>query len=134
MLSDHAGSLADEEDWSRPHTQSGRSLTAFGMRSPGSEIPNEHHRLDHRGDHLDRRAFWPARVADRKGHSFFGYFVFSLFFFPLALLMAYLAQDRSRAKSGLALNPARGVQLSHRRLPLPAGDQTSTADNQVPAW
>jgi hypothetical protein len=40
-------------------------------------------------------AFWPARVADRKGHSFFGYFVFSLFFFPLALLMAYISEDRT---------------------------------------
>jgi hypothetical protein len=40
-------------------------------------------------------AFWPARVADRKGHSFFGYFVLSLFFFPLALLMAYMVSDRS---------------------------------------
>ena len=40
-------------------------------------------------------AFWPARVAGRKGHSFFGYFVFSLFFFPLALLMAYISQDRT---------------------------------------
>ena len=40
-------------------------------------------------------AFWPARVADRKGHSFFGYFVFSLVFFPLALLMAYMSQDRA---------------------------------------
>ena len=40
-------------------------------------------------------AFWPARVADRKGHSFFGYFVLSLFFFPLALIMAYVVQDRS---------------------------------------
>jgi hypothetical protein len=28
-------------------------------------------------------AFWPARVAARKGHSFFGFFLFSLFFFPL---------------------------------------------------
>ena len=27
-------------------------------------------------------AFWPARVAARKGHSFFLYFVFSLVFFP----------------------------------------------------
>ena len=26
-------------------------------------------------------AFWPARVAGRKGHSFIGYFIFSLFFF-----------------------------------------------------
>ena len=40
-------------------------------------------------------AFWPARGADRKGHSFLGYFIFSLFFFPLALLVAYLSQDDS---------------------------------------
>jgi len=40
-------------------------------------------------------AFWPARVAGRKGHSFFGYFVLSLLFFPLALIMAYMVQDRS---------------------------------------
>ena len=40
-------------------------------------------------------AFWPARVADRKGHSFFGYFIFSLFFFPAALIVAYLVGDRS---------------------------------------
>jgi hypothetical protein len=40
-------------------------------------------------------AFWPARVADRKGHSFFGYFVLSLFFFPLALLTAYMVKDRT---------------------------------------
>ena len=30
-------------------------------------------------------AFWPARVAARKGHSFFLYFLFSLVFFPAAL-------------------------------------------------
>jgi hypothetical protein len=41
-------------------------------------------------------AFWPARVAGRKGHSFFGYFVLSLFFFPLALIMAYAVHDRVR--------------------------------------
>ncbi len=40
-------------------------------------------------------AFWPARVAGRKGHSFFGYFVFSLVFFPLALITAYVVQDRA---------------------------------------
>ena len=39
-------------------------------------------------------AFWPARVAARKGHSFIGYFIFSLFFFPLALIMAYAVKDR----------------------------------------
>jgi hypothetical protein len=40
-------------------------------------------------------AFWPARVAGRKGHSFIGYFVFSLFFFPAAIIAAYLVQDRT---------------------------------------
>ncbi len=40
-------------------------------------------------------AFWPARVAGRKGHSFLGYFVFSLVFFPLALITAYVVQDRA---------------------------------------
>jgi ABC-type Mn2+/Zn2+ transport system permease subunit len=39
-------------------------------------------------------AFWPARVAGRKGHSFLGYFILSLFFFPLALIMAYVVEDR----------------------------------------
>jgi hypothetical protein len=39
-------------------------------------------------------AFWPARVAGRKGHSFFGFFVFSLFFFPAALIVAYVVHDR----------------------------------------
>jgi hypothetical protein len=39
-------------------------------------------------------AFWPARVARRKGHSFLGYFILSLFFFPLALIMAYVVGDR----------------------------------------
>jgi cell division protein FtsW (lipid II flippase) len=42
-------------------------------------------------------AFWPARVAARKGHSFFLYFLFSLVFFPLALLVAYMVDDRTRA-------------------------------------
>jgi hypothetical protein len=40
-------------------------------------------------------AFWPARVAGRKGHSFFGYFLFSLVFFPAALIVAYMVKDRS---------------------------------------
>jgi hypothetical protein len=40
-------------------------------------------------------AFWPARVAGRKGHSFVGYFIFSLIFFPAALIAAYVVQDRS---------------------------------------
>ena len=40
-------------------------------------------------------AFWPARVAARKGHSFFGYFLFSLVFFPAALIVAYVVSDKS---------------------------------------
>jgi len=42
-------------------------------------------------------AFWPARVAGRKGHSFIGYFILSLFFFPLAIILAYVVQDRNAA-------------------------------------
>ena len=42
-------------------------------------------------------ALWPARVAARKGHSFLGYFVFSLIFFPAALIVAYLVSDRATA-------------------------------------
>ena len=39
-------------------------------------------------------AFWPARVAARKGHSFILFFLFSLVFFPAALLVAYLVRNR----------------------------------------
>ena len=41
-------------------------------------------------------AFWPARVAGRKGHSFFGYFLLSLIFFPLAIILAYAVEDRTK--------------------------------------
>lgn len=44
-------------------------------------------------------AFWPARVAGRKGHSFLGYFIFSLFFFPAAIIVAYVVKDQSHATS-----------------------------------
>ena len=43
-------------------------------------------------------AFWPARVAARKG--FIGYFLLSLLFFPLSLIMAYAVEDRSRVAYG----------------------------------
>lgn len=45
-------------------------------------------------------AFWPARVAARKGHSFVLYFIFSMVFFPGALLAAYLIEDRTSATTG----------------------------------
>ena len=41
-------------------------------------------------------AFWPARVARRKGHSWLLFFIFSLFFFPAAIIVAYVIKDRSR--------------------------------------
>jgi len=40
-------------------------------------------------------AFWPARVASRKGHSWLLFFIFSLFFFPAAVIVAYLVDDRT---------------------------------------
>ena len=40
-------------------------------------------------------AFWPARLASRKGHSFFLFFLLSLVFFPLALILAYVVDDRT---------------------------------------
>ena len=45
-------------------------------------------------------AFWPARGAERRGHSFVGYFIYSLFFFPLALLRAYMVHDRATLATG----------------------------------
>ena len=48
-------------------------------------------------------AFWPARVAGRKGHSFFGYFIFSLL---LGLDAQSGAALQGRAKSPRAADPA----------------------------
>jgi hypothetical protein len=39
-------------------------------------------------------AFWPARVARRKGHSWLVFFIFSLFLFPAAVILAYIIPDR----------------------------------------
>jgi hypothetical protein len=47
-------------------------------------------------------ALWPARVAARKGHSFVGYFLFSLLFFPAALIVAYLVADRRQPGASVA--------------------------------
>ena len=44
-------------------------------------------------------AFWPARVAARKGHSFIGFFLFSLVFFFAALVVAYVVSDRTHRES-----------------------------------
>jgi hypothetical protein len=39
-------------------------------------------------------AFWPARVARRKGHSWLLFFIFSLFLYSPALIVAYFVRDR----------------------------------------
>ena len=41
-------------------------------------------------------AFWPARFAARKGYSFPAYLIFSLLFWPAALLVAYSLEDRTK--------------------------------------
>jgi hypothetical protein len=46
---------------------------------------------DSRGRDLDRDRV----LAARKGHSFIGYFIFSLIFFPLALIVAYVVSDKT---------------------------------------
>jgi hypothetical protein len=50
-------------------------------------------------------AFWPARVAGRKGHSFFAFFVLSLVFFPAALILAYVVRDRRVGVAATAGRP-----------------------------
>lgn len=50
-------------------------------------------------------AFWPARVAARKGHSFIGYFLLSLLFFPLSLLLAYLSADLTKGGGAAPTQP-----------------------------
>ncbi len=52
-------------------------------------------------------AFWPARVAGRKGRSFIGYFILSLFFFPLAIILAYVLPSRASVQP---VQPAQPVQ------------------------
>ncbi len=42
-------------------------------------------------------AFWPARVAARKGHSFFWFFIFSLVIWPVALIVAYVIKPAAGA-------------------------------------
>ena len=59
-------------------------------------------------------AFWPARVAGRKGHSFFLYFLFSLVFFPAALLVW---EDVWATKLRDAVLNAGGELLDLERLP-----------------
>jgi len=40
-------------------------------------------------------AFWPARVARRKGYSWLLFFIFSCFFFFAAIIVAYAVKDKN---------------------------------------
>ena len=50
-------------------------------------------------------AFIPAMIAKRKGHSFIGYFIFSLFFFLIALIVALVVSDKNAPPAGSAPTP-----------------------------
>lgn len=41
-------------------------------------------------------AFWPASVARRKGYSFILFFLLSLVFFFLSLILAYVVKDKTQ--------------------------------------
>lgn len=47
-------------------------------------------------------AFWPATIAKRKGHSFILFFVLSLFFFFLSLILALMVKDRTKTPQEIA--------------------------------
>ena len=50
------------------------------------------------GSHrLDRYRVLARQGRRPKGHSFIGYFIFSLIFFPAALIVAYIVSDRTTA-------------------------------------
>lgn len=40
----------------------------------------------------------PARIARKKGHSFIGFLIFGLIFYPLALVVSLLIGDKKQAK------------------------------------
>jgi len=56
-------------------------------------------------------AFWPARVASRKGYSFLLFFLFSLITFLIALLVAYMLKDKT-TQSAPATTPAPSEQTT----------------------
>jgi hypothetical protein len=50
---------------------------------------------DHRGCDLDRDRILAGSCTGSKGPQLFGYFLFSLIFFPAALIVAYVVSDRT---------------------------------------
>jgi hypothetical protein len=47
-------------------------------------------------------AFWPAMIARRKGYSFILFFLLSLVFFPLSLILAFVAKDKTKTPQDIA--------------------------------
>lgn len=41
----------------------------------------------------------PARIANKKGYSYIGFLVFAVFFYPIALIVSLLIDDKSSYKS-----------------------------------
>lgn len=41
----------------------------------------------------------PARIASKKGYSYVGFLVFAIFFYPIALIVALLIDDKNSYKS-----------------------------------
>jgi hypothetical protein len=57
-------------------------------------------------------AIWPARVAARKGHSFWGYFILSLFFWWITLFIVYFGlQDKKMTAADRKADAAAEKQL-----------------------
>jgi hypothetical protein len=48
------------------------------------------------GRHLDPDRVLASPGGTPQGHSFLLFFIFSLFFFPAAVIVAYLVRDRTR--------------------------------------
>ena len=51
-------------------------------------------------------AFWPAIVARRKGYSFILFFLLSIVFFFLSLVLAYAVRDRTLTQQDIAADKA----------------------------
>jgi len=47
-------------------------------------------------------AFWPAMVARRKGYSFILFFILSIIFFFLSLILAYAVHDKTKTSKDIA--------------------------------
>jgi Kef-type K+ transport system membrane component KefB len=61
-------------------------------------------------------AIWPARVASNKGHSFFVWFIISLFFWWVTLFWVYFGMnDRTRTAQDIAADEAVEKEMERER-------------------